>query len=51
MAEQNLWVGAAAKAAGVKETLITVKYPQQVELAKEFGADHVVNINDADLNA
>ncbi|MCX6048658.1 MAG: alcohol dehydrogenase catalytic domain-containing protein [Chloroflexi bacterium] len=42
---------AVAKANGVKETLITVKYPQQAQLAKELGADHVVNINDQDVRA
>ena len=40
---------AAAVAAGAKETLITVKYDQQAQLAKELGADHVVNIGDTDL--
>ncbi|MCZ6681099.1 MAG: alcohol dehydrogenase catalytic domain-containing protein [Candidatus Poribacteria bacterium] len=39
---------AAAKAAGVKETLITVKYDQQAQLAKELGADHVVHIGETD---
>lgn len=40
---------AAAKAMGIKETLITVKYDQQVQLAKELGADHVVHIGETDL--
>ena len=40
---------AAAKAAGVRETLITVKYDQQAEIARHFGADHVVDINDTDV--
>ena len=40
---------ADAVAAGVKETLITVKYEQQAELAKALGADHVVNINNTDV--
>jgi threonine dehydrogenase-like Zn-dependent dehydrogenase len=40
---------AVAKANGVKETLITVKYPRQAQLARELGADHVININDSDL--
>lgn len=40
---------AAAVAAGAKETLITVKYDQQAQLAKELGADHVVTIGDMDL--
>ncbi len=35
---------AVAKANGVKETLITVKYPQQAQLARELGADHVVDV-------
>ena len=39
---------AAAKAAGVGETLITVKYDQQAELAKDLGADHVVDIGETD---
>ena len=42
---------AVAKANGVKETLITVKYPQQAQLAKDLGADHVVNVNDSDVKA
>ncbi len=40
---------AVAKAVGVKETLITVKYEQQAELAKQLGADHVVRVGEADL--
>jgi threonine dehydrogenase-like Zn-dependent dehydrogenase len=40
---------AAAKAAGVKEALITVKYDQQARLARELGADHVVNIGQTDI--
>ena len=40
---------ADAVAAGVKETLITVKYEQQAELAKALGADHVVNISDTNV--
>ena len=40
---------AAAVAAGVKETLITVKYDQQAQLAKDLGADHVVHIGETDL--
>ncbi len=40
---------AVAKANGVKETLITVKYAQQAQLAKDLGADHVININDNDV--
>ena len=39
---------AAAVAAGVKETLITVKYDQQAELAKDLGADHVIDIGETD---
>jgi 2-desacetyl-2-hydroxyethyl bacteriochlorophyllide A dehydrogenase len=35
---------AAAKAMGVKETLITIKYDQQAHLAEELGADHIVDI-------
>jgi len=33
---------AVAKAIGVRETLITVKYEQQAQAARAFGADHVV---------
>ncbi len=40
---------AVAKAAGIKETLITVKYEQQANLAKAFGADHVVHIGETNL--
>ena len=40
---------ADAVAAGVKETLITVKYEQQAELARALGADHIVNISDTDV--
>src|SRR5690606_7309076 len=36
---------AVAKANGVKEAMITVKYPQQAEMARELGADQVININ------
>lgn len=41
---------ADAIAAGVKETLITVKYSQQVHLAESLGADHVVDINRTDVS-
>ena len=40
---------AAAKAAGVRETLITVKYPQQTEVAKAYGADRIVDVNEEDV--
>src|SRR5690606_36243284 len=40
---------AVAKAAGVKEALITVKYPQQAQLAAELGADHVIDITQNDV--
>jgi len=40
---------ADAVAAGIKQTLITVKYEQQAELAKSLGAEHVVNIRDTDV--
>ena len=40
---------AVAKAIGVKETLITVKYPQQAELARGFGADHIVTVGETDV--
>jgi len=40
---------AAAKANGVKETLITVKYPQQAEAARALGADHIVSVTTANV--
>jgi len=40
---------AVAKAVGIKETLITVKYDQQYQLAQELGADHIVDISKVDL--
>ena len=40
---------ADAVAAGVKETLITVKYKQQAQLAESLGADHVVDIGTTDV--
>ncbi len=40
---------ADAVAAGIKETLITVKYKQQAEVAESLGADHVVNVEDTDV--
>jgi len=42
---------AMAKVAGVKETLITVKYNQQAKLAKDLGADHVIDVNSGDFRA
>ncbi|MEZ4870361.1 MAG: alcohol dehydrogenase catalytic domain-containing protein [Caldilineaceae bacterium] len=42
---------AVAKANGVKETLITVKYPQQAAVARELGADHVVDVTRQDVKA
>lgn len=40
---------AVAKAIGVRETLITAKYPQQADLARDLGADHVVDITTTDV--
>lgn len=40
---------AVAKAIGVRETLITTKYPQQADLARDLGADHVVDITNTDV--
>lgn len=40
---------AVASAVGVKESLITVKYDQQAQLAKALGASHVVNIGETDV--
>jgi len=42
---------AVAKAMGIRETLIVVKYPQQVKVAKIYGADHIVNMADTDVQA
>lgn len=42
---------AVAKANGVKETLITVKYPQQAAAARALGADHVVDVTRHDVKA
>jgi L-iditol 2-dehydrogenase len=40
---------AVAKANGVKETLITVKYPQQAQAARDLGADHIVDVTAQDI--
>ncbi len=40
---------AVAKANGVKETLITVKYPQQAAMARALGANHVVETTQHDV--
>ena len=40
---------AVAKVAGAKETLISVKYDHQAKLAEELGADHVMQIGEANL--
>ena len=45
----GLYCLAVAKAIGVRETLITVKYDQQAEVAKAFGADHVVVVGEQDV--
>lgn len=42
---------AVAKAIGVEETLITVKYESQARMARDFGADHVVTVSDQDVEA
>ncbi|MBX3011901.1 MAG: alcohol dehydrogenase catalytic domain-containing protein [Caldilineaceae bacterium] len=42
---------AVAKANGVKETLITVKYPQQAAAARALGVDHVVDVTQQDVKA
>lgn len=39
----------AAKARGVRESLITVKYEQQAQLARDLGAEHVVEVGEQDL--
>lgn len=40
---------AVAKANGVKEAMITVKYPQQATMAYQLGADQVIDINKVDV--
>lgn len=40
---------AAAKAVGVQETLITVKYEQQAQVAQELGANHIVHIGRSEV--
>lgn len=40
---------AVAKANGVKEAMITVKYPQQAQMARALGADQVIDISRTDL--
>jgi len=40
---------AVAKAIGVKETLITVKYDQQARVAETYGADHIINVTRTDV--
>jgi len=40
---------ASAKVAGVGEILISTKYPQQTELAKQFGADHIIQVTGQSL--
>ena len=40
---------AAAVAAGVRETAISAKYPQQIEIAQALGADHVVNVAETSM--
>ena len=42
---------AVAKAIGVQETLIVVKYPKQAEIAQVYGADHIVDVTDTDAQA
>ena len=40
---------AAAVAGGVRETIIAVKYEQQESVARDFGADHIVDVGNVDL--
>lgn len=47
----GLYCLAVARAMGVRETLITVKYDQQHALAEAFGADHIVRIGETDVRA
>ena len=41
---------AVARAIGVKETLITVKYPHQAQLAADLDADHIIDISKNDVS-
>ncbi len=45
----GLYSLAVAKAIGVRETLITVKYAQQAQVAQDLGADHIVNIGETNV--
>jgi len=40
---------AIAKANGVREAMITVKYPQQARIARDLGADQVIDISKIDV--
>jgi 2-desacetyl-2-hydroxyethyl bacteriochlorophyllide A dehydrogenase len=40
---------AVAKANGVKEAMISVKYPQQAQMAHALGADQVIDINQVNI--
>lgn len=40
---------AMAKAMGVRETFITVKYAQQAKVAKAYGADHIIQVTTEDV--
>jgi (R,R)-butanediol dehydrogenase/meso-butanediol dehydrogenase/diacetyl reductase len=42
---------AVAVANGARETMITVKYGQQAQIARDLGADHVIDITKEDVRA
>jgi 2-desacetyl-2-hydroxyethyl bacteriochlorophyllide A dehydrogenase len=41
---------AVAKGIGVKEVMITVKYPHQAQLASDLGADHIIDMTQVDVS-
>ena len=45
----GLFCLAAAKAIGVRETIISTKYEHQAQMAQELGADHVIRITRQNL--
>ena len=48
LSDNSLWQQRLQRV--LKKSLITVKYDQQATLAKDLGADHVVNIGETDPN-
>jgi L-iditol 2-dehydrogenase len=45
----GLFCLAVAKAAGVVDVIISAKYPQQAEMAERFGANHIIQSTDQDV--